>query len=123
MVTPVRHASVSMSAHTWWQVRAADTPSTSTSVHRESSAKLGDLASYGVDPRRIPYAGNEADGITVDYKAKYALQQQSIKDNYKDFGVAYNGEDNERLVNGRGFCCNDGSLEAAQAESHDSVSH
>jgi len=79
-------------------------------------SKLGDLASYGADPRRIPYAGNEADGITVDYKAKYALQQQSIKDNYKDFGVAYNGEDNNDYVNGRGFCCNDGSLEAAQAK-------
>ena len=78
-------------------------------------SKLGDLACYGADPRRIPYAGNEADGITVDYKAKYALQQQSIKDNYKDFGVAYNGEDNDDYVNGRGFCCNDGSLEAAQA--------
>ena len=77
-------------------------------------SKLGDLASYGADPRRIPYAGNEADGITVDYKAKYALQQQSIKDNYKDFGVAYNGEDNDDYVNGQGFCCNDGSLEAAQ---------
>ena len=79
-------------------------------------SKLGNLASYGADPRRIPYAGNEADGITVDYKAKYALQQQSIKDNYKDFGVAYNGEDNDDYVNGRGFCCNDGSLEAAQAK-------
>ena len=77
-------------------------------------SKLGDLASYGADPRRIPSAGNEADGITVDYKAKYALQQQSIKDNYKDFGVAYNGEDNDDYVNGQGFCCNDGSLEAAQ---------
>ena len=77
-------------------------------------SKLGDLASYGADPRRIPYAGSEADGITIDYKAKYALQQQSIKDNYKDFGVAYNGEDNDDYVNGQGFCCNDGSLEAAQ---------
>ena len=78
-------------------------------------SKLGDLASYGADPRRIPYAGNEADGITVDYKAKYALQQQSIKDNYKDFGVAYNGEDNDDYVNGQGFCCNDGTPEAVQA--------
>ena len=77
-------------------------------------SKLGDLASYGADPRRIPYAGNEADGITVDYKAKYVKQQQSIKDSYKDFGIAYNGEDNDDYVNGQGFCCNDGSLEAAQ---------
>ena len=78
-------------------------------------SKLGDLASYGADPRRIPYAGNEADGITVDYKAKYVKQQQSIKDSYKDFGIAYNGEDNDDYVNGEGFCCNDGSLEAAHA--------
>ena len=78
-------------------------------------SKLGDLASYGADPRRIPYAGNEADGITVDYKAKYVKQQQSIKDSYKDFGIAYNGEDNDDYVNGEGFCCNDGSLEVAHA--------
>lgn len=54
------------------------------------------------------------DGITIDYKAKYVKQQQSIKDSYKDFGVAYNGEDNDNYVNGEGFCCNDKSLEAAQ---------
>ena len=77
-------------------------------------SKLGDC-SYGADPRRIPYAGNEADGITVDYKAKYVKQQQSIKDSYKDFGIAYNGEDNDDYVNGEGFCCNDGSLEVAHA--------
>ena len=77
-------------------------------------SKLGDLASYGADPRRIPYAGYEADGITIDYKTKYVKQQQQpIKDSYKDFGVAYNGEDNDDYVNGEGFCCNDKSLEAA----------
>ena len=78
-------------------------------------SKLGDLASYGADPRRIPYAGNEADGITVDYKAKYVKQQQSIKDSYKDFGVAYNGQDNDDYVNGKGFCCDDNTPEAVQA--------
>lgn len=78
-------------------------------------SKLGDLASYGADPRRILYAGYEADGITIDYKTKYVKQQQQpIKDSYKDFGVAYNGEDNDNYVNGEGFCCNDKSLEAAQ---------
>ncbi|KXA38839.1 hypothetical protein HMPREF3226_01437, partial [Prevotella corporis] len=65
-------------------------------------SKLGDLASYGADPRRIPYAGNEADGLTVDYKAKYNLQIQSIKDNYKTFDIPYNGEDNNDYVNGQG---------------------
>ena len=78
-------------------------------------SKLGDLASYGVDPRRIPYAGNEADGLTINYKDKYAKQLQSIKDNYKAFDQAYNDKDNDDYVNGQGFCCNDGTLEAAQA--------
>ena len=78
-------------------------------------SKLGDLASYGADPRRIPYAGNKADGVTVDYKAKYSQQLQSIKDNYKAFDQPYNGKDNDDYVNGQGFCCNDGTPEAAQA--------
>ncbi len=45
-------------------------------------SKLGDLASYGADPRKIPYAGNEADGVTVDYKKKYGEQLQAIKENF-----------------------------------------
>ncbi|EGQ13503.1 RHS repeat domain-containing protein [Prevotella pallens] len=77
-------------------------------------SKLGDLASYGADPRRIPYAGNEADGLTIDYKDKYAKQLQSIKDNYKAFDQPYNGKDNDDYVNGQGFCCNDDTPEAAQ---------
>ena len=78
-------------------------------------SKLGDLVSYGTDPRRIPYAGNEADGVTVDYKAKYSQQLQSIKDNYKTFDLPYSGKDNNDYVNGQGFSSNDGTLEAAQA--------
>ena len=31
------------------------------------------------------------------------------------FAVPYNSEDNNDYVDGKGFCCNDGSLEAAQA--------
>ena len=78
-------------------------------------SKLGDLASYGADPRRIPYAGNEADGLTISYKDKYNQQLQSIKDNYKTFDHSYNGKDNDDYINGQGFCCNDGTPEAAQA--------
>ena len=78
-------------------------------------SKLGDLASYGADPRRIPYAGNEADGLTINYKDKYAKQLQSIKDNYKAFDQPYNGKDNDDYVNGQGFCCNDATPEVAQA--------
>ena len=31
------------------------------------------------------------------------------------FAVPYNGDDNNDYVDGKGFCCNDGSLKAAQA--------
>ena len=78
-------------------------------------SKLGDLASYGGDPRRIPYAGNEADGVTVNYKDKYYQQLQSIKDNYKTFDLPYNGQDNPDYVNGKGFSSDDDTPEAAQA--------
>ena len=77
-------------------------------------SKIGDFDSYGSDPRRIQYAGSETDGLSVDYKVKYAGQLQAIKDYYATFAVPYNGEDNNDYVDGKGFCCNDGSLEAAQ---------
>ena len=77
-------------------------------------SKIGDFDSYGSDPRRIQSAGSETDGLSVDYKAKYTGQLQVIKDNYATFAVPYNGEDNNDYVDGKGFCCNDGSLEAAQ---------
>ncbi len=78
-------------------------------------SKVGDFASYGSDPRRIEYAGANTDGLSVDYKAKYAAQQQVIKDNYKFIDVPYNGTDNDNYADGEGFCCNDGSMEAAVA--------
>ena len=77
--------------------------------------------------------------MTINYKDKYNQQLQSIKDNYKAFDLPYNGKDNDDYVNGqlcpkdivgctrefaskfaflslaRQFCCNDGTLEAAQA--------
>lgn len=76
-------------------------------------SKLGDLKSYGADPRRIEYAGSESDGPKVDYKAKYALQQQVIKDNFAHFDVPYNGADNNDYVDGKGFSEKDGSLKSA----------
>ena len=79
-------------------------------------SKVGDFASYGSDPRRIEYAGSETDGLSVDYKSKYAAQQQVIKDHYTFFDVPYNGTDNNNYADGEGFCCNDGTLEAAQAK-------
>ena len=78
-------------------------------------SKVGDFASYDSDPRRIEYAGANTDGLSVNYKAKYAAQQQVIKDNYKTFDVPYNGTDNDNYADGEGFCCNDGYMEAAMA--------
>ncbi|MCL1937804.1 MAG: type IV secretion protein Rhs, partial [Candidatus Azobacteroides sp.] len=70
-------------------------------------SKLGDLDSYGQDPRRIAYAGSDVDGASVDFTGKYAQSQQTIKDRYADFEVPYNGTDNDDYVNGGGFCCDD----------------
>ncbi len=84
-------------------------------------SKVGDFASYGSDPRRIEYAGANTDGLSVDYKSKYAAQQQVIKDNYKFFDVPYNGTDNDNYADGEGFCCDDGTqgalLEANKSRS------
>ncbi|MFV0536236.1 MAG: RHS repeat domain-containing protein [Dysgonomonas sp.] len=70
-------------------------------------SKLGDLDSYGSDPRRIEYAGSNVDGAKVDYKSKYGALQQTIKDRYAAFEVPYYGKDNDDYVNGQGFCCDD----------------
>ena len=86
-------------------------------------SKIGDFASYGSDPRRIEYAGANTDGLSVNYKAKYAAQQQVIKDNYKTFDVPYNGTDNDNYADGEGFCCNDGSMEAAVAQARKAQAH
>jgi hypothetical protein len=48
-------------------------------------SKLGDLDSYRQDPRRIAYAGSDVDGVNIDFKGKYAVLQQTIKDRYADF--------------------------------------
>ena len=77
-------------------------------------SKIGDFASYGSDPRRIQYAGSEADAVSVDYAGKYSAQQEAIKENYATFDVPYNGTDNNDYVDGEGFCCDDGSMEAVQ---------
>ena len=71
-----------------------------------------ELATIGKDMVVYALDGRKGDG---DYKGKYTQQLQVIKDNYATFAVPYNGEDNNDYVDGKGFCCNDGSLEAAQA--------
>ena len=43
------------------------------------------------------------------------LCNSGLKAKSTTFVVPYNGEDNNDYVDGKGFCCNDGSLKAAQA--------
>jgi len=68
-------------------------------------SKLGDMDSYGADPRRMEYAGTNVDNVQIDYPSKYKDAQTQVKDNYKTFEVPYLGTDNNDYVNGQGFCC------------------
>jgi len=73
-------------------------------------SKLGDMDSYGADPRRIEYAGTNVDNVVIDYVNKYKNAQEQVKDNYKYFEVKYLGKDNDDYVNGQGFCCTDNAV-------------
>ncbi|WP_255571565.1 RHS repeat domain-containing protein [Apibacter sp. ESL0404] len=68
-------------------------------------SKLGDIESFGADPRRIEYAGSSVPGVTINWKAKYQRSIEDLKGNYAYFEVPYNGKDNDDYVNGEGFCC------------------
>ncbi|WP_303850142.1 RHS repeat domain-containing protein, partial [Apibacter mensalis] len=68
-------------------------------------SKLGDIESFGADPRRIEYAGSSVPGVTINWKAKYQRSIEGLKGNYAYFEVPYNGKDNDDYVNGEGFCC------------------
>ncbi len=80
-------------------------------------SKLGDLESFGADPRRIEYAGATLDGIKIDWKGKYQQSLQDIRSNYAHFEVPYNGKDNDDYVNGQGFCCSDDQSTSKQSSS------
>ncbi len=71
-------------------------------------SKLGDISSFGVDPRREEYAGEDIAGVKVpDYKNKYISLQEVITNTYTLFEVPYLAVDNNNYVDGEGFCCND----------------
>ncbi|MFV0290566.1 MAG: hypothetical protein ACK5IJ_06665, partial [Mangrovibacterium sp.] len=68
-------------------------------------SKLGDVGSFGVDPRREEYAGANVSGVTApNFGEKYAALQEVIKDNYATFEIDYYGANNDDYVNGEGFC-------------------
>ncbi|MFV0507419.1 MAG: RHS repeat-associated core domain-containing protein, partial [Bacteroidales bacterium] len=71
-------------------------------------SKLGDLGSFGVDPRREEYAGSEVSGTEMpDYASKYKALQEVLNVNYTHFEVDYYAKDNDDYVAGAGFCCSD----------------
>jgi RHS repeat-associated protein len=74
-------------------------------------SKIGDLESFGADPRRVVYAGHGVDGIDeVDFAGKYQTATSTIKERYQSFDLEYKGEENNDYVNGQGFCCTDNPL-------------
>ena len=84
-------------------------------------SKIGDLESFGADPRRVVYAGHDVDGIDeVDFAGKYQTATSTIKERYEDFDLEYNGEENNDYVNGQGFCCTDKKAEIEQYETSES---
>nr|WP_260209370.1 RHS repeat domain-containing protein [Apibacter adventoris] len=56
-------------------------------------SKLGDIESFGADPRRIEYAGDDLRGVKINWKEKYEHSLQDIKDNYAYFEVPNHGKD------------------------------
>lgn len=80
-------------------------------------SKLGDIASFGEDPRRIAYAGADIDGISVNFKDKYVTSQKIIKQRYDSLKVPYNGLDNDDYAGGTSFCnsCRTGSSQKLSA--------
>jgi RHS repeat-associated protein len=74
-------------------------------------SKIGDLESFGADPRRVVYAGHGVDGIDeVDFAGKYQTATGNIKERYQSFDLEYKGEENNDYVNGQGLCCTDNPL-------------
>ena len=54
--------------------------------------------------------------VTIcDFRKMNINMTDKIEKKEATFAVPYNGDDNNDYVDGKGFCCNDGSLEAEQA--------
>ena len=81
-------------------------------------SKLGDVGSFGEDPRRIQYAG-DTEGIQIDYPTKYGTAQQVIRNSYDHLEVEYYGEDNNDFQGGQGFCCGDKTADKAASKTDD----
>jgi RHS repeat-associated protein len=70
-------------------------------------SKLGDLESFGQDPRRVARAGQNVDGKNggVDYDKKYSVANDSIESRYERiFDMPFKPND---AAGNNNFCCKD----------------
>ena len=76
------------------------------------------LCNSGLKAKSTTFARNIT---TIRLRSQFVILKMNINMTDKigkkeaTFAVPYNGEDNNDYIDGKGFCCNDGSLEAAQA--------
>ena len=64
--------------------------------------KLGDLRSFGADPRQVVYAGHNVDGIDrSDLQVNTRPPQVHNKERYQSFDLEYKGRKNNDYVNGQ----------------------
>lgn len=63
------------------------------------ASKLGDVGSFGVDPRREEYAGSEVSGTEMpDYASKYKALQE-VQKAIKEGKAEKIGESKENIIN------------------------
>ncbi|MCQ2230623.1 MAG: hypothetical protein MJZ30_02055 [Paludibacteraceae bacterium] len=68
-------------------------------------SKLGDVQSFGADPRRVAKAGDDVEELKapVNFASIYSNQTQQIPMTYDVFELPYNGKSNDDYTNGS--CC------------------
>jgi RHS repeat-associated protein len=76
------------------------------------ASKLGDIESFGADPRRVEYAG--ANLKEVDFGAKYKKQTSALLARYDSLGVEHRPNTLNDYVGGQSFCCGEKEFEPSQ---------
>ena len=72
------------------------------------ASKLGDIESFGADPRRVEYAG--ANLKEVDFGTKYEQQTKALLVRYDSLGVMNKPRELNDYVGGQSFCCSNEEL-------------
>ncbi|MBE6330524.1 MAG: hypothetical protein E7072_10525, partial [Bacteroidales bacterium] len=72
------------------------------------ASKVGDIESFGADPRRVEYAG--ANLKEVDFGSKYEQQTKALLARYDSFGVMNKPRELNDYVGGQSFCCGEKEL-------------